>query len=840
MDNQALKEWFKKLYEALHIFRKAKNDNGQSFVNELNKIDKSLIAGYIDIYISGKMEKVKKIRLDILEYLKKWSITLDIIEKLKKQENDKYDYDILKTWPNFSILYMLYCAFNKQPNEFLEKLNEDLVNDLWLNDKVKIKKNVFDAGMNFWKDDFWTAIYNNSYHSQKTALQLFICSSISGKQLDNTVAIWLWGWPDRVEKDQYKLEEFEINNIKYENILEKLKKYKNLILQDMDKEDNNGDTNQKYRLYAPWEKAKKREEFYDKGIIGIWWDKLGDINEYKKRDDLKQYYIEVYWKEQNNNILACYQFTHEMKIGDVIIVKKGTKKFIGYWIVASDYIYDDSREEYKSIRKVNRIQKGEWDVGNGSHIVVKTLTEISVKYPEYVEELKQLLWILPQSPTPMNISKPINDLNTILYGAPWTGKTYNTINYALSIIENKTLDEINTEGRTELKKKFDRYKEQGQIVFCTFHQSLSYEEFIEWIRASSENGNISYDVGNGIFKNIALKANEKSISKSFETAYERFINDVIEKESILEIKTLSQGKPFNVKINSKWNCIVTPKTEVATEMTVTKDMIKDFIENGIIRDWKPYTTAIADYILKNYKQENNIEDNSKKNYVLIIDEINRGNMSKIFGELITLLEPSKRIWAEEELKVILPYSQDEFGVPQNLYVIWTMNTADRSIALIDIALRRRFTFKETEPNSNLLDFKVWNIDIKRMFETINQRIEFLYDRDHRLWHSFFMTLRENNSLEKLNEIFYNNIIPLLQEYFYEDWEKIQIVLWDHKNQKTKWKDDKLIQEETQSELNTIGFNHEDMEDKAKYIVNKLPNEKSYLWIYSKTIDEETK
>jgi 5-methylcytosine-specific restriction protein B len=127
-----------------------------------------------------------------------------------------------------------------------------------------------------------------------------------------------------------------------------------------------------------------------------------------------------------------------------------------------------------------------------------------------------------------------------------------------------------------------------------------------------------------------------------------------------------------------------------------------------------------------------------------------------------------------------------------------------------------------------------------MFETINQRIEFLYDRDHRLWHSFFMTLRENNSLEKLNEIFYNNIIPLLQEYFYEDWEKIQIVLWDHKNQKTKWKDDKLIQEETQSELNTIGFNHEDMEDKAKYIVNKLPNEKSYLWIYSKTIDEETK
>jgi 5-methylcytosine-specific restriction protein B len=115
-----------------------------------------------------------------------------------------------------------------------------------------------------------------------------------------------------------------------------------------------------------------------------------------------------------------------------------------------------------------------------------------------------------------------------------------------------------------------------------------------------------------------------------------------------------------------------------------------------------------------------------------------------------------------------------------------------------------------------------------MFETINQRIEFLYDRDHKLGHSFFMLLKKNNSLTQLNEIFYNNIIPLLQEYFYEDWEKIQIVLGDHTKQNHKKWEDRLIQEEIQNEARIIGFNHEDMEDKAKYTVNNNPTEKSYL------------
>ena len=172
---------------------------------------------------------------------------------------------------------------------------------------------------------------------------------------------------------------------------------------------------------------------------------------------------------------------------------------------------------------------------------------------------------------------------------------------------------------------------------------------------------------------------------------------------------------------------------------------------------------------------------TKGPYVFIIDEINRGNILKIFGELITLIEPSKRLGQSEELQAKLPYSREAFGIPDNVYLLGTMNTADRSIALLDTALRRRFSFVEMMPDSGVLDgIEVEGISVSGLLTTLNRRIEVLFDREHTLGHAFFTPLRQSPSIETLGEIFRDKVIPLLQEYFYDDYEKICLVLGDRK------------------------------------------------------------
>lgn len=423
-------------------------------------------------------------------------------------------------------------------------------------------------------------------------------------------------------------------------------------------------------------------------------------------------------------------------------------------------------------------------------------------------------------------------LNQILYGPPGTGKTYNTMNEAVCLIHP---DFSKIENREILKAEYELLVESGQIVFTTFHQSMSYEDFIEGIKPQTKNDQVTYSVKDGIFKTTVKLALSEYIKNDvengsdkvdFDKLYESFIESIKSEEGIRKgtftTKTgiemmLVNANDKSVVVKYLWDNNKTKDKEAKQPFHISKEKLKKVLLGGIdpskvkslLAELHPLIGHIHCELFAVYKSfyefiiankgeveavHFNYEDQSYeevreqyeiidkevikkkkvKPYVLIIDEINRGNVSQIFGELITLIEESKRLGNPEELYVTLPYSKDRFSVPSNLYIIGTMNTADRSVEALDTALRRRFSFVEMMPDLELLNGKSVNgIILRELLETINKRIEVLLGRDHTIGHSYFINVQSDDDLRNT---FKNNIIPLLQEYFYGDYDKIGMIL----------------------------------------------------------------
>ncbi|WP_149348930.1 McrB family protein [Pedobacter sp. BS3] len=369
---------------------------------------------------------------------------------------------------------------------------------------------------------------------------------------------------------------------------------------------------------------------------------------------------------------------------------------------------------------------------------------------------------------PMEITKfdKKTPLNQILFGAPGTGKTYNTKRIAVEIINGKK-----ARTREEINAEYENLVNAKQIVFTTFHQSLSYEDFIEGIKPETSDGNVTYEVKDGIFKSLCQNANPKN-TVSFENAYEKLQQKLAENE-IIELKTPTD-KTFSITLNKNGNLSLMTGSKREKQGVLTKEkLLQQLNGKEVFIGWEGYFKGVINHLKSEFNFNPETTENTK-NYVLIIDEINRGNVSAIFGELITLLEEDKRKGNKEQTEVTLPYSNDKFSVPNNVYVIGTMNTADRSVEALDTALRRRFSFTEMQPNPEiLLDSEYRDVDLKKLLETINQRIEVLIDKDHQIGHSYFIGIQ---NLDDLKLVFKDKIIPLLEEYFYGDFGKIGLVL----------------------------------------------------------------
>ena len=557
----------------------------------------------------------------------------------------------------------------------------------------------------------------------------------------------------------------------------------------------------RYWICGLGEGASYWDECQKKSIAVFGFDELPDLSTFSSKAEITDAIQVATGREQKptNDALAAWQIVNEIKIGDILIAKRGAKTYLGYGVVTGSYKYDTERKSYKNIIPVNWKKTGEWLETEGQ-IALKTLTDITSD-PDYVQRLISMMDIDTNDAHKVDLVNAAcsrKAFNRIYYGPPGTGKTYSL----LKLLNNEYTDhQANEDPENWLIEKVS---------------GMNWFQIISLILLEAGQPIKVADIVDHKFYQAKAKANGRTANLS-QNAWGYLQRHTWGKSSTVDSAKERRAEiaVFDKDNQSNWFIVEELKEQLA-DLAPTLVMLNAGPEQGAINKRYSFVTFHQSYgyeeFVEGLRPELGIDATDQVHYeisygalrklcaravndpdnfyAMVIDEINRGNISKIFGELITLIEIDKRDRSPLAVPIALPYSGDAFIIPPNVDFIGSMNTADRSLALVDTALRRRFEFFPVLPDPQVLagvtvEKDEVAIDIQKLLVSINSRIEALYDRDHTIGHAYFTHIKALSPADRfqaLKSAFQNKIIPLLEEYFFEDWQKIRLVLGDNQKE----------------------------------------------------------
>ncbi|MCO5114324.1 MAG: AAA family ATPase [Bdellovibrionaceae bacterium] len=532
----------------------------------------------------------------------------------------------------------------------------------------------------------------------------------------------------------------------------------------------------RYWSIAPGENAEYWHEWQQKNLISIGWNELGDLSKQDSLDEVGKIYKKKYKPEGSakNNILANFEFAHRLKIGDVVFVKKGRTELLGVGRVISDYKFA-ATEIQSHTRQVEWMSIGTWKL-KSDKFAIKTLTDIT-EYESFVENLLKLSGLDDSSIIGDIVNKlkePSMNKNTIFWGPPGTGKTYKLLQ-----LQNEFEDQ-ETSTASDQVVQWVQDTDWWDVVAAAMYEigkpvsvpELFEHEFIQ-IKAKQSS---TKTPKNTLWAMLQTHTVQDSVTVKYGRRQEPLVVDKSEDSKwFLTGNWEEQLSDLVSEIQSLRDVKTVKRYEMVTfHQSYSYEEFVEGIRPEIQSDGNSVSYQVKDGIFKKLCQR--AIENPDKNYAIFIDEINRGNISKIFGELITLIEEDKRLGAPHEVTITLPYSGKKFGVPNNLYIIGTMNSVDRSIALVDMALRRRFDFISIRPDSSLLSNSgIHEFDVRSIFEKLNNKISVILGTEYQVGHSYFMD-KNVGSIASFKKIWFGGVLPLLQEYLFDDWDKLEALV----------------------------------------------------------------